>query len=82
MRYFSLSVDVDAIPEKYMDNSIKCVIIKYKSDGRLIVMMDDRKEKLMRVFEDTERFAIENPALALRAAEARQDAAVPGLMPV
>ena len=41
MRYFSLSVDVDAIPEKYMDNSIKCVIIKYKSQGRVILLMND-----------------------------------------
>ena len=75
MRYFSLAVDVDAIPEKYIDNSIKCVIIKYESEGRVIVMMYDRKEKLMRIFEDTERFAIENPALALRAAEARHGTA-------
>ena len=44
--------------------------------------MDDRKEKPMRIFEDTERLAIENPTLAPRAAEARQGAAVPGLMPV
>ena len=41
MRYFSLAVDVDAIPEKYIDNLIKCVIIKYKSQGRVILLMND-----------------------------------------
>jgi hypothetical protein len=41
MHYFSLAVDVDAIPEKYIDNSIKCVIIKYKSQGRVILLMND-----------------------------------------
>ena len=35
------------------------------------MMMYDHKEKLIQIFEDTERFARENPALSLQAAEAR-----------